>query len=57
MEGNKKFSQLYARSKLTKNPQYSNPEQQVGIALLEIVSHFEGDNKYLGSFIEINRVI
>lgn len=56
MEG-KKFSQLYARSKLTKNPQYSNPEQQVGNALLDIVSHLEGDQKYYGSFIEINRVI
>ena len=57
MEGNKKLSQIYARSKKTKNPQFSPIEQQAGNALIDIISHFDGDNKRLGSFIEINRAI
>ena len=57
MEGNKKLSSIYSRAKTTKNPQYSAIEQQAGAALIDIVSHLEGDNKRYGSFIEINRVI
>lgn len=57
MEANKKLNQLYARAKNTKNPQYSPVEQQVGLALADSVAHLEGDNKRIGSFIEVNRVI
>ena len=57
MDGNKKLSSIYARAKTTKNPQYSAAEQQVGAALIDIVSQLDGDNKRLGSFIEVNRVI
>ena len=57
MEGNKKLSAIYSRAKTTKNPQYSAMEQQAGFALIDIVSALDGDNKRLGSFIEVNRVI
>ena len=57
MEGNKKLSAIYARAKTTKNCQYSAIEQQAGLALLDVVSHLEGENKRIGSFIEINRAV
>lgn len=57
MEGNKKLNQIYARAKNTKNPQYSPVEQTVGLALADSVAHLEGDNKRIGSFIEINKVV
>ena len=57
MEGNKKLNQLYARAKNTKNPQYSAIEQQVGLALADSIGYLEGENKRIGSFIEVNRVI
>ena len=37
---NKKLSQIFARSKTTKNPSFSHIEQQAGNALIEIISHF-----------------
>ena len=57
MEANKKVNQLYTRAKNTKNPQYSAVEQQVGLALADSISYLEGENKRIGSFIEVNRVI
>ena len=57
MEGNKKLNQLYVRAKNTKNPQYSPIEQQVGGALADIISHLDGENKRIGSFIEVNKAI
>lgn len=57
MEAAKKPSQIFARSKTNKNAQYSAIEQQVGTALQEIVGQLEGDNKRVGSFIEINKVV
>ena len=57
MESTKKLNLLYARSKNTKNPQYSPVEQQVGIALADCISHLDGENKRIGSFIEVNRVV
>ena len=57
MEATKKMSQIFARTKKTKNPTFSHVEQQVGTALVDIVSHFDGDNKRVGSFIEVNRAI
>ena len=57
MEANKKVSQIFARGKTSKNPSLSNIESQAGHALQEIISHFEGENKRIASFIEVNRVI
>lgn len=57
MEANKKVSQIFARSKTTKNPSFTNIESQAGHALQDIVSHLEGENKRIGSFIEVNKVI
>jgi len=57
MEATKKPSTVFARSRTNKNAQYSAVEQQVGTAILEIVSHLEGDNKRYGQFIEVNKVI
>lgn len=57
MEANKKVSQIFARSKNTKNPSLTNIESQAGQAMQDIISHFDGDNKRIASFIEINRVI
>ena len=37
---NKKLSQIFARTKTTKNPSFSHIEQQAGNALIEIISHF-----------------
>lgn len=56
MDSNKKLGAIYARAKTTKNCQYSAIEQQAGLAILDVVSHLEGDNKRIGSFIEINKV-
>lgn len=57
MEANKKVSQIFARSKSTKNPALSNIESQAGHALQDIISHFDGENKRIGSFIEVDKVI
>lgn len=54
---NKKLSQIFARSKTVKNPSFSHIEQQAGNALIDIISHFEGENKRIASFIEINKVV
>lgn len=53
----KKVSQIFARTKTTKNPTFSHIEQQVATALLDIISHLEGDSKRVASFIEVNRVV
>ena len=39
MEATKKPSTIFARSRANKNAQYSALEQQVGTAILDIVSH------------------
>lgn len=57
MEANKKVSQIFARGKNNKNPTLSNIESQAGHALQDIICHLEGENKRIGSFIEINKVI
>ena len=57
MEANKKVSQIFARGKGTKNASLSNIESQAGNALQDIISHLEGENKRIGSFIEVNKVI
>lgn len=57
METSKKLSQIFTKVRNTKTPQYSNVEQQVGNALIEIVNSLEGDNKKVGSFIEISKAI
>lgn len=54
---NKKLSQIYARSKTSKNPSFSHIEQQAGNALIDIISHFDGENKRFGQFIELNKVV
>ena len=51
---NKKLSQIYARSKTSKNPSFSHIEQQAGNALIDIISHFDGENKRFGQFIELH---
>ncbi len=53
----KKVSQIYARSKTTKNPTFSNVESQVGQALIDILAGLDADNKRYGSFIQIHKAI
>lgn len=57
MEGTKKLSQIFSKARNAKSSQYSNVEQQAGNALIEIVNSLEGDNKKIGSFIEIVKAI
>jgi small subunit ribosomal protein S7e len=57
MEVQKKPSLIFARSKSNKNANYSAIETQTGTALQEIVAQLDGDNKKLGSFLEINKVV
>lgn len=57
MEVTKKPSLIFARSKTTKNAQYSPIEQQTGTALQEILSQLDGDNKKYASSFEINKVV
>ena len=57
MCGNKKLSQIYARAKTVKNPSFTHIEQQAGHALLDIIAQFEGENKRVASFIEVNKVV
>ena len=55
--GNKKLSQIFSRSKTSKNPSFSHIQQQAGNALLDIISHYDGENKRIASFIEVNKVV
>jgi small subunit ribosomal protein S7e len=57
MEAPKKLSQIFARKKSGKDATFTHIEQSTGNALIDIISHFEGENKRIGSFIEINRVV
>lgn len=57
MEGTKKPSLIFSRSKTNKNAQYTALEQQTGAALQEIISQLDGENKRYGSFIEVNKVV
>lgn len=57
MDSKTKPSAIFARSKTSKNAQYSAIEQQTGTALQEIISQLEGDNKRFGTFLEINKVV
>jgi hypothetical protein len=57
MEAQKKLSHIFARKRSTKEPSFSHIEQVAGNALIDIISHFEGENKRIGSFIEINKVV
>ena len=51
METTKKLSQIFTKARITKSQSFSNVEQQVGNALIEIVNALEGDNKKVGTFI------
>ncbi len=57
MDATKKPSTIFARSKTSKNAQYTAIEQQTGAALQEIISQLDADNKRYGQFLEINKVV
>ena len=57
MEANKKGAQIFAKTKNNKAPTLNKLESEAGSALQDIISHLEGENKRVGSFIEVNKVI
>lgn len=57
MDASKKLSSIFARSRSTKNPQFSQVEQQAGHALIETIGALDADSKKYEPYIEINRVI
>lgn len=57
MDSTKKLSSIFAKSRTSKTPHFSNVEQQAGNALIEAVSALDADNKKYEPYIEINRVI
>jgi small subunit ribosomal protein S7e len=57
MEAPKKPSAIFTKSKNNKNMQYSQIEQQTGIALQEIISSLDEEQKKNCKFITIDKVI
>ena len=57
MASNTKVSQVFEQHRSAKGSNLSHLEVQVGQALQDTVSHYDGENKNTGSAIRINRVV
>ena len=57
MAETKKVSQIFETKRTAKGSNLSHLEVQVGQAVQDAVSHYDGENKRIASFIKINKVI
>ena len=57
MASNAKVSQVFEQKRSVKGSNLSHLEVQVGQALQDTVSHYDGENKKVASIIRINRVV
>jgi len=57
MASNAKVSQVFEQKRSAKGSNLSHLEVQVGQALQDIVNHYDGENKKIGSAIKINKVV
>ena len=57
MATNTKVSQVFEQKRNVKGATFSHLEVQVGQALQDTVSHYDGENKNIASAIRINKVV